>query len=100
MRLIIVILLMIGAVLLEMYLSRRPSRWPGLVLPGISFLFALLYPLNMAALDGVTASFIAQLVMVWLLANVPTFVLLAIYFTGRRRQPRSKAEQKMHAQDL
>ncbi len=33
MRTLLLVLLMIGAVVLEMYLSRKPGRWPGLVLP-------------------------------------------------------------------
>ena len=54
MRTLLLILLMIGAVLLEMYLSRKPSRWPGLVLPITAFVTSLIYPLNMANL-GVDA---------------------------------------------
>ena len=30
MKLLIYVILMVFAVLLEMYLSRKPSRWPGL----------------------------------------------------------------------
>ena len=100
MRTLLLILLMIGAVLLEMYLSRKPSRWPGLVLPITAFVISLIYPLNMANLGGDTAALIAQVLLVWLLANIPTFVLLAIYFAARRRIGRSRAQDKMRAQDL
>ena len=36
MRITIVIVLMALAVVLQMYFSRKPARWPGLVLPVIS----------------------------------------------------------------
>lgn len=100
MELILIILLIVGAVLLEMYLARKPGRWPGLVLPILSFLTSLLYPLNMVNLGGDTATLIAQILLVWLLANIPTAILLAIYFAARRRIGRSRAQDKMRAQDL
>ena len=86
MRTAIVIVLTVLAVLLQMYLSRLPKRWPGLVLPIIAFLFSLLYPLNMAGPGGDRGALMAQLLLVWLIANVPTLILLAIYFGARRRK--------------
>ena len=111
-RLILFILLMAGVVLLEMYLSRKPSRWPGLVLPGVtvlysllmvlaivSFLISLIYPLSITNLGDMAAA-IAQAVIVWVLANIPTAVLLAIYFAARRRVRRTREQNRMSAQDL
>ena len=100
MRTLLLILLMIGAVLLEMYLSRKPSRWPGLVLPITAFVISLIYPLNMANLGGDMAALIAQVLLVWLLANIPTFVLLAIYFAARSRMRRTREQNRMSAKDL
>lgn len=93
--------LLVGTSLLEIYLSKRGSKWPGLVLPGICFLFSLLYPLNLAAPSaGVSAGFFAQLLAVWLMANLPTAVLLAVYFAARGKQRRRRRLEKMHIQDL
>ena len=39
---------LIGIVLLQIFLSRTERKWPGLVLPVISFLFGFLYPFNMS----------------------------------------------------
>ncbi|HIS67233.1 MAG TPA: hypothetical protein IAC18_06685 [Candidatus Scatomorpha merdipullorum] len=100
MRTAIVIVLMLLAVLLQMYLSRLPKRWPGLVLPIIAFLLSLLYPLNMAGPGGDRGALMAQLLLVWLIANVPTLILLAIYLGSRRRMGRSRERMKMDAQDL
>ncbi len=100
-RLLIALLLLAGVAALQIFLSLRESRWPGLILPIIAFLFSLLYPLNMMAPpEGVTAGFIFQMVLVWLLGNIPTIILLAVYFGCRGRQRRKKQMDKMNIQDL
>ena len=100
MRITIVIVMMVLAVVLQMYFSRKPARWPGLVLPIIAFLFSLLYPLNMADFGGDRGAFIAQLLLVWLLANIPTFIFLAIYFAARGRLRRARGRERLDAQEL
>ena len=40
-------ILMVGGVLLQIFLSKRESKWPGLVLPGVCFLYSLVMVLNM-----------------------------------------------------
>lgn len=93
--------LLVGIVLLQIFLSRRESRWPGLVLPILFFLFSLVYPLNMAFLpDMSTGQLIVQLVLVLVFANIPTFILLAIYFACREKYRRKKQLDKMNIQDL
>ncbi len=88
-------------ILLQIYLSKRESKWPGLVLPIMAFLFGLLYPLNMVApSEGVTVGFVFQMLLVWLLGNIPTIILLAIYFGCRGKQQRNKQIDKMNIQDL
>ena len=99
--LIVMILLLGGTILLQIFLSKRESKIPGLVLPIIAFLFGLLYPLNMIApSEGVTAGFIVQMIVVWLLGNIPTIILLAIYFGCRGQKRRNKQLEKMNIQDL
>lgn len=99
--LIFVILLMGGVILLQIFLSKRESKIPGLVIPIISFLFGLLYPLNMTApFEGVTIGFIFQMLIVWLIGNIPTIIFLAIYFACREKQYRNKQIEKMNVQDL
>ena len=50
--------------------------------------------------DGITAGFIVQMIMVWLLGNIPTIILLAIYFGCRGKQHKNKQLDKMNIQDL
>ena len=100
-NLMILLILLVGILLLQIILSKREGKWPGLVLPIIAFLFGLLSPLNMIVpSEGVTAGFIVQMIMVWLLGNIPTMVFLAIYFACREKKHRNKQLEKMNIQDL
>ena len=96
--LIFTLALLVGVILLQIYLSKRESKWPGLVLPIISFLISFVYPLNMAIPS--VGGFIVALILGWLLANIPTIILLAIYFSCRGKQRRHKQLDKMNIQDL
>lgn len=101
MRTLIVLLFIAGVIVLQIFLSKRENKWPGLVLPLIAFLFGLLYPLIMVApSEGVTVGFIFQMILVWLLGNIPTIVLLAIYWSCRSKQRCNKQLEKMNIQDL
>lgn len=95
------LLFIAGVVCLQIFLSKKESRWPGLIIPIISFLFGLLYPLNLAAPPwGMTAGFAVKMIIVWLLGNIPTIIFLAIYFSCRGKQRRSRQLEKMNIQDL
>lgn len=85
MRLLTVLIFMAILIVLQLCLSKRDSKWAGLVLPLIAFLIGLIYPLNMIApADGLTIGFVLQMVLVWLMGNIPTIVFLGIYFAVRR----------------
>lgn len=91
MKTLIAIAFIIIVILLQIYLSKRESKWLGLVLPVMAFLFGLLFPLNMVApSDGVTAGFVFQILFIWFLGNIPTIVLLAIYFGCRDKYQHNK----------
>ncbi|MGN0754156.1 MAG: hypothetical protein ACI4ME_06820 [Aristaeellaceae bacterium] len=97
----VILLAYAGVLVLQVFLSKTESKWPGLVLPGIAFLMSLMYPFLMVApSEGVTVGFIAQMILVWLLGNIPTLILLGIYFACRGKKKRSKQIEKMNIQDL
>lgn len=96
--LILTLVLIVGLILLQIYLSKRESRWAGLMLPIISFLISFIYPLNMAIPSA--GRYIVSLILGWLLANIPTIILLTIYFACRGKQNRNKQLDKMNIQDL
>ena len=97
--LIALLIFMVGAVLLQIFLSRRESRWPGLVLPGICVLFSLIAVLSVAALGGVMES-IVTILMVLVLYNLPTLVLLAIYAACRSGLRKRDEADTMRIHDL
>ena len=37
-RILILLLVLVGSIFLQIFLSKRESRWPGLILPGLTFL--------------------------------------------------------------
>lgn len=93
------LLLLVGGVLLQIFLSRRENRWPGLVLPLLTFLCSLLGPLNAADTGSVSKNIL--LVLATLLAgNIPTLVLLAIYWAAREKFRVGKQMEKMGKQDI
>ena len=99
--LLFIIAILAGIIWLQIFLSKKQSKWPGLVMPIISFLFGLLYPLNMVVpSEGVTVGFIIEMIIVWALGNIPTFVLFAIYFGCRGKSRKNKQLDKMNIQDL
>ena len=84
--------LLAAGVGLQVFLSRRASRWPGLVLPGICLLYSL--ALCLSATAGTAA--LAGL----LLGNILTLVLLAVYAACREGRKRRSGVEKMNIQDL
>ena len=93
--------LLAGACLLQIFLSKREPAFPGLILPIISFLAALLFVLNMAMPpEGMTGRFIGEMLVAFLLSNIPTAIFLSIYFACRKRNTRKKQLDKMNIQDL
>lgn len=126
---LIIVAVFVGIIALEVWLSRRKSRWPGLILPAGTLVLSLLMVLGFAAFSrgGATAEMqvidqetgeivyqeqtvetepdwtlgdAAQLGVVLLVGNIPTFVLLGTYYIGREKLRREKMLEKMNIQDL
>lgn len=88
MRIIILLVILAAVVLLQIFLSTRKNKWFGLIMPIISFLFALLIvPLNtMVPATGVNVDFIFNLVVAFSVYNIPTVVFMVIYIVCRKRK--------------
>ena len=126
---LIIAAVFVGIIALEVWLSRRKSRWPGLIMPTVMLVLSLLMVLGFAAFSrvGATAEMqvidqetgeivyqeqtvetepdwtlgdAAQLGVVLLVGNIPTFVLLGTYYIGREKLRREKMLEKMNIQDL
>ncbi len=91
-----------GGIALQVFLSRRESSVPGLVLPALTLLGALVSSLVTAAgMIGVTwLEALVGVAVPFLVGNIPTIVLLGIYFGCREKFRRKKMMDKMNIQDL
>ena len=89
----------IGMIVLQIFLSRTERRWPGLILPICTLLYALLVCMNVVRVGSV-AETVLFMALLFLLFNIPTYILLAIYFICRQRRKKRKMLDKMNIQDL
>lgn len=115
-----------GATALQIFLSKKQNKWLGLILPLICLIFSIIAVLGVATYSTVTLteqsvsesgevvnniingttdrsdlpSVIITVVTVFLLYNIPTVVLLAIYYACREKLRRDKEIEKMNIQDL
>ena len=89
----------IGMIVLQIFLSRTERRWPGLILPICTLLYALLVCMNVVRV-GSLAETVLFMALLFLLFNIPTYILLAIYFICRQRRKKKKMLDKMNIQDL
>lgn len=101
------VLITAGAIYLEFRLAKAASKWPGLVLPIVTFLYSLLVLFAFASPDSIAPGSGVSIVgasvaffFAFLIANIPTFVFLAIYFAVREKKKRDEQMEKMHIKDL
>ncbi|MCD7837475.1 MAG: hypothetical protein LUG65_01010 [Clostridiales bacterium] len=94
------LVLPIGTIVLQIFLSRMESRIPGLILPGLNLVVSVLTVLLMVANTGSLAEIIATVLSTLLLFNIPTLLLLLIYYVCRRKYRRQNQMNKMRIQDL
>ncbi len=87
---------------LEYFLAKLESPWPGRVLPILSFLSSLCAPavllFNMAAPAGLPVILIPLLALAVL--NLPTLVFCVVYRSTRRKCVEQKGVDRMNIQDL
>ena len=110
-----------GIVALQIFLSEKESKWPGLVLPIIAFSFSFMvafvvvwniatFTATLEIYTGIIqqnaervvdrSSFIMPSIYGFLIANIPTAILLAIYIACRNKRNKQRDLEKMNLQDL
>ena len=100
-NIILSVVILVGMIALQVFLSNRENKWLGLILPGIWVVITTLASL-FAVQDPEVPALAQALSMVLglLLANIPSLILLAIYFACRRKFRRKNQLEKMNIQDL
>lgn len=99
--LFIVMALLVGGIFLQVFLSKKKSKWLGLILPTITFLYSLLMILSIATFEAMRGGEVFMLIAsTFLISNIPTIVLLGIYFGCREKMKLRSQLDKMNIQDL
>ena len=88
----------VGGILLQILLSKRERKWPGLVLPLLSLLYSLLMACSAVAYSEkiIWGPILTSLI----LGNIPTVILLAIYAACREKRRKRGELDKMQIKDL
>lgn len=98
---LIFVLLLGFIILLQIFLSKSKSKLPGLVLPLLFVLISIISVLNMATFDGESWLMIAvKILVIFVISNIPSLILLAIYRVVRERSNVNNQLDKMKIQDL
>ena len=83
---------------LQTLLSMRDNKYLGLILPALLFVSSFFWLINM---DGFSLHSIISALFTIIVANIPTYILLAIYYFKRKRYEKEKAEQeKLHKREF
>lgn len=128
-NILIFILFIAGIIILQVFLSKRQSKWLGLILPGISFIVSIFAVMSTAVFTNITkqsvqtisengkvvneiinhvqeknnvdlASVILTIIVVFIMFNISTAILLAIYAACREKRRKNLELEKMNIQDL
>lgn len=127
-NLLLLLVFGIGGVVFQIFLAKRKNKWFGLILPAICLLFSIIAVLSLSiytskeitlqqvAPDGTVIEeqiiekskepivkkgpSIFQILAVFLLYNIPTAILLIIYFACRENIRKNSLLAKMNIQDL
>lgn len=98
---IIVPVLLVGIITLQIFLSKRENKSTGLILPAINVIFSVMVLLGTVYfVDQSITQIIIQVIMLFLVWNIPTAILIAIYYSCREKLKKKKEIDKMNIQDL
>ena len=113
---IIFLIVIIGIAVLQIFMSKKQSKWLGLILPAITVLFSIVVVLGLASytilftvqsgktiLNAVQipkVSFLLTALYVFALYNIPTAILIGIYYACREKIKKNREIEKMNVQDL
>jgi len=90
-----------GIIILQIFLSKRENKWLGLILPIISVLFSIMTLITVPIMgDLPVGERIVQSIRLLFVSNIPTIILLVIYFACREKFKKKKEIDKMNIQDL
>ncbi|WP_312653963.1 hypothetical protein [Aminipila sp.] len=98
---VVLLAILVGAIFLQIFLSRRKNKWLGLVLPVICLGYSILMVLSIEAYAATSSGEIfIMFISTFLIANIPTAILIVIYIACREKFKPDKEMEKMKIRDL
>lgn len=88
-----------GLIALQVYLSKMEKDWPGLILPILSIVWAIISTLILLGF-AVRGAVIITVIVYILLAFTPSIIFFLIYKNVHKKQSPNKELDKMTIQDL
>lgn len=99
--LLLMIGIIVGGIGLQIFLSRRQNKYLGLILPLITLIFSIITVLeNIVFLTRISTDGIIRISISFIKNNIPTIILLGIYYVCRENLKRKKELEKMNILDL
>lgn len=104
-----------GGIYLQLRLSKSDNKFLGLILPAITFVMSLFMALGMTSFGGMQMNHggmrqmrhhtmqsmgYGNMFFIFLISNIPTVILLAIYSSERKKIKTNKSIEKMKITDL
>lgn len=101
-NLLFTLVFLIGIISLQFVLSKQSNKWLGVILPIITFSYSLLRVFNtISFFDSYCKTNIGIVVItVFIIFNIPTIVMLTIYFVLRKKVHQNSELDRMNIQDL
>jgi len=97
----IVLAIIAGLVVLQIFLSKTQSKWPGLILPGCNIFLSLLAVFGFLLFAIAGANVIISAIAILVLFNIPTLIYLAIYIIIRNnKKDLNKKNQEIHKMNI
>ena len=92
----------VGILILQIYLSGKKNPWLGLILPLLTLLWSVARLFTVRYFEMTALEMAGAYLSRFLGENIPTYVLLALYFACRIRNRRKKQKMldKMNLHDL
>lgn len=98
---IIIVFTLILSIFLQVFLSKQKSKYLGLILPSLSFIFSLVVLANYVVPNGFKIRPLLMSVLgIFIRANIFTVIYLVIYFIFRHKNNSNSEIDKMNIKDL
>ncbi|MDP4144930.1 MAG: hypothetical protein Q8936_10695 [Bacillota bacterium] len=92
----VMFLLTVGVIFLQIFLSKKQDKWLVLILPIIMFALSLFNAANMRGTGNLLTN-ILSIIAALILSNIPTIILLSIYFSYMKNKKAKDQLNKLKA---